>query len=155
MSVPRSIEREMLNETEFEAVETTHYPAISSLDRDGLARVADQMRACRDEARDRLRAQRRARRTKDRGRVMPSGEERSSASIRNQIFTAALRRVKNEQRRFAEAEKRQSQKDIAVRALELKRANRVRNHPQAGRTPDEGMRSNPSEEFPPRYPSET
>ena len=64
--------------------------------------------------------------------------------MKKQIFASALERVNREIGRMEEAERRPTLAESARRALELKRANRVRHHPSAGRNPSHGMRSLPN-----------
>ena len=64
--------------------------------------------------------------------------------MKKQIFASALKRVNREIKRVEGAERRPTLVESARRALELKRANRVRHHPSAGRTASHGMRSLPN-----------
>jgi hypothetical protein len=56
--------------------------------------------------------------------------------------------VNRELTRVDKDEQRASQRENARRALELKRANRVRHHPSAGRTAKRGMRPVPNQTAP-------
>ena len=84
-----------------------------------------------------------------RGKAEPRGtrpaKDNTGTTIKRQIFASALRRVNREATRIGKAQARASQSEIARRALELKRANRMRHHPSAGRTAGEGMRSIPNQ----------
>ena len=64
--------------------------------------------------------------------------------MKQQVLASALKRVNRELGRTAKDQQRAGQSEIARRALELKRANRVRDHPSAGRTPGHGMRPIPN-----------
>ena len=145
MSVPISTEKRMLTEAEFEAVERTHYPAICDLAKDDLADAARRLRDYRDKARDTARRQRREIRGKAAPRGAKPARDDTGTAIKAQIFTGALRRVNKELRRFEHAESRPGdQGEAARRALDLKRANRVRHHPGAGRTPRRSMQPSPN-----------
>lgn len=144
MGIPIATERRLLAQAELEAVEQTHYPQICALDRDALIEIARRVRAFRARARDIARRQRREMRGKaDPRGARPAADDTGSA-LKAQVLAAALRRVNREIRRHEKAQPRASQGEIARRALELKRRNRVRHHPGAGRTAREGMRAIPN-----------
>jgi hypothetical protein len=65
--------------------------------------------------------------------------------MKRQIFASALKRVNRELGRSAKDEQRADQSEIARRALQVKRANRVRHHPSAGRTARHGMHAIPNQ----------
>lgn len=144
MSVPIKTEQRMLTEAEFEVVKRTHYPDICTLSKDELAEAARRVRDYRNKARDVSRQQRREMRGKADARGARPARDNTGTSIKKQIFASALRRVNGEMQRVERAEKRAGQGDLARRALELKRANRVRHHPSAGRTAAGGMESTPN-----------
>jgi len=148
MSLPISTEQRMLTEAEFEVVKQTHYPDICDLRKDGLAETARRLRDYRDKAGDVSRQQRREMRGKSEPRGARPAKDNTGSSMKKQIFASALRRVNRELKRTVKQQQRASQSDIARRALELKRANRVRHHPSAGRTAHRGMRSVPNESPP-------
>lgn len=141
MSLTVASERRMLTEAEFEAVARTHYPEIGAIQREELIVVARRVREYHDKARDITRHRRR--KAEPRG-VNPAPNE-AGTSRKKQIFAAALKRVNREIKRFEEVERRPTLAESARRALEMKRANRVRHHPSAGRTAGQGMRSLPNE----------
>lgn len=146
MSVPISTEKRMLTETEFEVVKQTHYPDICDLSRDQLAEAVRRIRDYRNKARDVSRQQRREMRGKAAPRGATPARDNTGTSMKKQIFAHALRRANKEMQRFEQAESRPGdQGDIARRALDLKRANRVRHHPSAGRTAARGMQSTPNQ----------
>jgi hypothetical protein len=145
MSVPMATEQRMLTEAEFEVVKQTHYPAIAALPKDELANAARRLRDFRDKARDVARQQRREMRGKASPRGARPALDNTGTTMKQQIFASALKRVNRERGRTARDERRASQSEIARRALELKRANRVRHHPSAGRTAGQGMRAIPSQ----------
>jgi hypothetical protein len=144
MSIAIRTEQRFLTEAEFETVLPTHYPEISTISREELATLARRLRDYRDKARDIARQQRREMRGKAGARGARPAADNTGTARKQTIFSAALKRVNRELRRFEKAEARESQSDIALRAFELKRANRVRHHPGAGRGADEGMRSTPN-----------
>jgi hypothetical protein len=140
VSVAISDEKRMLTATEFDAVSKTHYPAISDLSRDELAQLLRLLRDYRDKARDTSRQQRREMRGKAEARGARPARDNTGTKIKASIFASALKRLNRELRRLEQAERRTDQVEIARRALEMKRAARVRHHPSAGRTASEGMR---------------
>jgi hypothetical protein len=145
MSVPVAREQRMLTEAEFEVVRQTHYPAIVELPRGELADAARRLRDYRNKARDVARQQRREMRGKAAARGARPARDNTGTARKKQIFASALKRVNRELGRTAKDERRASQSEIARRALELKRANRVRHHPSAGRTARHGMHAIPSQ----------
>ena len=145
MSVPIATEKRMLTEAEFEVVSRTHHPDISNLSRDELAEAVRRLRDFRNKARDVSRQQRREMRGKADPRGARPARDNTGTSIKKQIFADALQRVNKELRRFEQADaKPGNQADIARRALELRRANRVSHHPGAGRTAARGLASTPN-----------
>lgn len=64
--------------------------------------------------------------------------------MKRRVLGSALKRVNREIARFAAAERMPRQAEIALRALHLKRANRIVHHPRAGRTARGGMTPKPS-----------
>lgn len=145
MTVPLSTEQRMLTADEFEVVKQTHHPDIGNLSKSELAETARRLRGYRDKARDVSRQQRREMRGKADPRGARPARDNTGTAIKKQIFVSALRRVSKEIQRLEQAEKRGNQGDLARRALEMKRANRVRHHPGAGRTAAGGIQPNPSE----------
>jgi hypothetical protein len=144
MSGPTSIERRALTQAELELVQQTHYPEISDLPRDALADAARRLREYRNKARDRARQQRREMRGKAPARgAAPAGDD-SGQALKTEILTGALKRVNRERGRLDRAAAPADQTDASRRALELKRANRARHHPRAGRTAGQGMRPVPN-----------
>jgi hypothetical protein len=148
MSLPIATEQRMLTETEFEVVKQTHYPEICSLSKGELADAARRLRDYRNRARDVSRQQRREMRGKAAARGARPAGDNSGTLVKKQVFAAALRRLNREIRRVDRDERHASQSESARCALELKRANRVRHHPSAGRTAKPGMRSVPSQTSP-------
>ena len=144
MSVPTATEQRALSQPELELVQQTHYPEICELPAGALADAARRLREFRDKARDTARRQRRELRGKAaaRGRS-PAGDDRGQAQ-KSEILSGALKRVNRERRRLEQAEARSDQTEASRRALELKRANRARHHPSAGRTASRGMRPVPN-----------
>jgi hypothetical protein len=133
-----------LTGAEFEAVAQTHYPEIRGLPKEELVGVARRLRGYRDKARDITRHRRRERRGKAEPRGANPAPGEVGTSRKKQVFAAALKRANREIGRIEAAERRPSQGEIARRALEMRRASRVRPHPGAGRTGSGGMRSAPN-----------
>jgi hypothetical protein len=83
-----------------------------------------------------------------RGKSEPRGiqptRDNTGTEMKRRILASALKRVNRELARFAAAERTPSQAEIARRALDLKRANRVVHHPRAGRSGHGGMTPKPS-----------
>lgn len=138
--MPVTNERRILTEQEFAAVAQSHYPEICGLEKPALIEAARRLREYRNKARDLARGRRREQRGKAEPRgANPAGAE-TGLSLKKEVFSAALKRVNKEIARHDAAARRASQGEIAQRALEMKRANRVRHHPSAGRTARKGMR---------------
>jgi hypothetical protein len=135
----------MLTEAELGVVRQSHYPAIAELAKDELVDAARRLRDYRNKARDVARQQRREMRGKAAARGARPARDNTGTARKKQIFAGALKRVNRELGRTAKDERRASQSEIARRALELKRANRVRHHPSAGRTARHGMHAIPNQ----------
>lgn len=144
MSINASTEKRLLTADEHQVVERSHYPHISGLDRDELVDVARRLRSFRNKARDIAHRQRREIRGKAEPRGVQPARENSGTEMKRRIFAGALKRVNRELARFAAAERKPRQAELARRALELKRSNRRTRHPAAGRTSHAGMRAKPS-----------
>jgi hypothetical protein len=147
MSLPIATEQRMLSEAEFEVVKQTHYPDICSLSKDELA-AARRLRDYRNEAGDIACQQRREMRGKAAARGARPAGDNTGTLVKKQIFAAALRRLNREVKRVDQDERHASQSEHARRALELKRADRVRHHPSAGRTASRGMQPVPNQTAP-------
>jgi hypothetical protein len=128
----------MLTEAEFEAVLRTHYSEICGRRRAALPRVP------RQGARHHTLPAARAAAQGGAARRQPRASE-AGTSMKKQIFASALKRVNREIGRLEEAECRPTLAESARRVLELKRDNRVRHHPSAGRAASHGMRPLPNE----------
>jgi hypothetical protein len=148
MSVTIATEKRMLTGTEFEVVERTHYPQISELAKGDLDQTARLLRDYRNKARDVARQQRREMRGKAAPRGAQPARDNTGTAMKRRIFSDALQRVNSERTRIEKAARRESQSDIMQRALEMKRANRTRHHPSAGRTTDQGMQPVPNQTAP-------
>lgn len=144
MSISVSDEKRILTEAEFDVVARTHYPALSELDRTQLAEAAKRLRAYRNKARDIADRQRREMRGKADPRATRPASDNSGTQKKRQVFAGALKRVNRELARFAAAERQPAQAEIARRALQLKRANRVPQRPAATRTAGQGPAAKPS-----------
>jgi hypothetical protein len=145
MSVPISTERRMLTETEFEAVARTHYPELSGQSKDELVSLARLIREYRDKARSITHRRRREKRGKAEPRGAGPAPDEAGTAAKAGIFAAATKRLNREIGRLEKAEKKPTMAESARRALEMKRANRVRHHPSAGRSASRGMRSVPNQ----------
>ncbi|WP_149224998.1 hypothetical protein [Azospirillum sp. B21] len=141
MSVPISSERRRLTAAEFEMVEQTHHPRICALSDDERTAVMRRIREFRDKARTIANQQRREMRRKAEPRGDREAADNSGTALKVQIFTSALKRLNRESRRMEEAARRPTQSAVARNALELKRANRRRHHPDGRQTPSQGMRA--------------
>ena len=144
MSVPPATQRRALTRAELEPVRRTHYPDICGRPKDEPIGVGRRRREYRDKARDSTRPRRRERRGKAEPRGATPAPSEAGTSMKKRIFASALKRVNREIKRVEEDERRPTLVESARRALELKRANRVRHHPSAGRTASHGMRSLPN-----------
>ncbi|WP_037450046.1 hypothetical protein [Skermanella stibiiresistens] len=140
MGIPISAEKRMLASNEFEIVERTHYPNICGLSKKELSDVLRVLRDYRSKARDRAQQQRREMRGKAEPRGIAPASDNSGTETKRKIFTGALKRVNRELARIEKAETDEGQSDIAKRALELKRQNRVRHHPSSDRTANGSMK---------------
>lgn len=140
MSVPISSERRRLTAAEFEMVEQTHHPRICALSDEERTAVMRRIRDYRDKARTVANQQRREMRRKAEPRGGREAADNSGTALKVQIFTSALKRLNRESRRMEEAASR-PQSAIARDALERKRANRRKHHPDARQTPSQGMRA--------------
>ena len=144
MSVPTSSEQRALSKDERDLVQQTHYPAICELSAGALGDAARRLRDYRSKARDTARRQRRELRGKAPARGASPARDDSGQARKGEILSGALKRINRERRRLEQAEAQSAQSEVARRALELKRANRTRRHPSAGRTASEGMRPIPN-----------
>lgn len=144
MSISAATEKRLLTTDEHELVASTHYPHVSALDRDMLAHARRRLRTFRDKARDTARQQRREMRGKADARGAKPARDNSGTEMKRRVFASALKRVNRELARFAAAERKSGQAEIARRALELKRAKRVTHRPAGGRTSHAGMTPKPS-----------
>ena len=134
MSVSRDTEKRMLTEAEFEAIEKTHYPALSALSKEELAETVRRIRTYRNKARDIAHQQRREMRGKGEARGARPAQDNTGTSIKSQIFANALKRANRALERLEAAENKPNQGVLARRALAMKRANMVRHQPDPGRT---------------------
>lgn len=144
MSVPRTIEKKMLTEAEHDAVEKTHHPGLGALGREELGEIVRRIRTYRDKARDIAHQQRREMRGKGAPRGARPAQDNTGTSIKRQIFANALKRANRAIERLEAAENKPSQAVLARRALAMKRANRVRHHPDSGRTAHDAGQPKPS-----------
>ena len=144
MSISTTDEKRLLAADEFELVGRSHYPGISALDRAELGEMAKRLRNFRDKARDVAHRQRREMRGKSEPRGVAPARDNTGTEMKRRVLGSALKRVNRELARLAAAERTPRQAEIARRALDLKRANRVVHHPRAGRSEHGGMTPKPS-----------
>jgi hypothetical protein len=144
MSISAADEKRLLAADELELVGRSHYPEISTLDRTELGEMAKRLRDLRNRARDIAHRQRREIRGKSDPRGARAASDNTGSEMKRRVLGNALKRVNRELARLAAAERIPHQADIARRALELKRANRVVHHPQGGRSAHGGMAPKPS-----------
>jgi hypothetical protein len=144
MRVVCRTERSLLSHDEFEAVRLGHHPAVYGLARDELLGLIARLRAMRDQERTFVRARRRRARGKDRGRgdSFPGTADRPQE--RDQIFTAAMRRLDEERERQRALAARTTNAEAARRALALRRAQAFVPHPAGGDSALGGVASIPS-----------
>ena len=144
MGMTAGAERRALTAAEFELVSQTHHPAIRGLSREQLGDLVRRLRGHRDRARDISRQQRRELRGKAEPKGIAPATDNSGTKLKAQVLASAVKRANREMTRLAQTGKRASQAELSRRALEMKRANQVRHHPDPGQTAGEGMRSLPS-----------
>ena len=144
MQVDCRTERSRLSHDEFEAVRLSHHPAIYGLQRDELLALVDRLRGMRDQERTFVRARRRQARGKDRGRGASFPGTADRPQQRDQIFTAAVRRLDKELKRQRALDARAANAEAARRALALRRAAAFAEHPGSGGTALTGLTSIPS-----------
>lgn len=144
MSISAADEKRLLTADELELVTRSHYPDISALARDELGEMAKRLRTYRNKARDVAHQQRREIRGKSDPRGARPARDNSGTEMKRRVLGNALKRANRELARFAAAERTPRQAEMARRALDLKRANRIVHHPRAGRTAHGGMTAKPS-----------
>jgi hypothetical protein len=137
-------ERARLSHDEFEAVRLSHHPAVYGLDRDELLALVARLRGMRDQERTFVRARRRQARGKDRGRGASFPGTADQPQQRDQIFTAAVRRLDKELKRQRAVAARAANAEAARRALALRRAAAFAEHPVGDDTALTGLTSIPS-----------
>jgi hypothetical protein len=144
MQVTCSTERSLLDHDEFEAVQLSHHPAVYGLSRDELLDLVARLRKLRDQERTFARQRRREARGKaaSRGGGFPGTGDRARA--RDQIFTAAVRRLDKELRRQRTVAARTAHAEAARRALALRRAAEFVHHPGGDATALTGLTAIPS-----------
>ncbi|MCB4823473.1 hypothetical protein [Roseicella aerolata] len=145
MAIGRREEARLLSQAEREAVEPTHYPAISDLPEEALRDAIRRLRELRNRAGDIARQQRREMRRKAEPRGAAPASDNAGTQRKQQVLAAALKRVNREIARREDLTQGDSALvESARRALAMKRAARHRHHPGPGRTAGEGMRATPS-----------
>jgi hypothetical protein len=136
-------ERRELTGAEFEAVNSSHYPAVTTLDRPALVELARALRGYRDAARDILHQRRRQARGKPGPGAAGSAPGEARVQAKKQHFAAALKRVNPRIAALDAEAKRARTTEMLAQALAAKRGAR-RHHPGAGHTASGGMADNAS-----------
>ncbi len=144
MSLSRATERSVLSHDQLELVNSTHHPAIYSLDPKSLRGVQDQLRQERSKLRTQVRQRQREKRGKGeaRGKSFPGNTEQPLK--RKQALSNALKRVNKELERQRILEARATHVDAARRALALQRSAKFHPAVVSDRTPNPGMQPQPS-----------
>jgi hypothetical protein len=140
MSYSNKDEKSLLSHDEFEAVKSSHHPAIYDLDKEGLRGLAQRLEAFRDKEKTFSRHKRREiKGTADkRGKSFPGTADHPAR--RKQVFAHALKRVKKERARLYHLDAKAEHVEAAQRALALHRANKFSHHPATGQTADTGQK---------------
>jgi len=144
VSIPCKSERSQLSHAEFEAIRTTHHPAIHALDDKALHALKLRLREQRGKERTLARHKQRETRGKaePRGKTFPGTADQPLK--RKQIFAAALKRVNKELERARKRAARSAHVAAAQSALALRRSAQSMQHPAAGDTSRDGMQPRPS-----------
>lgn len=144
MQVTCRTERSLLDHDEFEAVRQSHHPAVYGLGPDELLDLVARLRKLRDQERTFARQRRREARGKAgaRGGSFPGTSDKPQA--RDQIFTAAVRRLDKELERQRAVAARTAHAEAARRALALRRAAEFTHHPAGDDSALEGLAAIPS-----------
>ena len=132
MSISQKDEQGLLNHEEYQAVQSTHHPAIYNLDKDALRELTLRIERHRDKAQTMARQKRREVKGKaePRGKSFPGTAEQPTK--RKQIFAQALKRLKKERERLNHLEARTANVEAAHRALALRRASSFQSYPASG-----------------------
>ncbi len=144
MQVTCKTERSLLDHDDFEVVASSHHPAIYGLDREALIELAGRLRKLRDQAQTFARQRQREARGKAAGRGGSFPGTAAHAQARATVFTAALRRVDKELKRWRAVEARAANAAAARKALALRRAAAFAHHPVSEATAAADLRSIPS-----------
>ena len=139
MSLSIAKEKRLLTEAEFDAVLASHHPHVAELGDAELAHCVRLIRQYRDKARTVADQQRRELRGKAEARGTRPARDDTGTRRKASVFASALKRLNHEMARRQKATRRESQAEIAQRALALKRAARPNRRPGAGRSSGEGM----------------
>jgi hypothetical protein len=129
----------LLSHEEYEVVKSAHHPAIYSLDKDGLRKLALRLEGYRDKAQTFKRQKRREiKGTSDaRGKSFPGTADHPTK--RKQVFAQALKVVKKERVRLRHLEAKADHVEASHRALSLHRANKFSHHPASPLTAGSGQ----------------
>lgn len=139
MAITRREERGLLSSAEFELIGPSHHPQVAALDGEALRALATRLREGHGQARDLLRAGRRARSGKGEARAA-SSVSHEKLSRKKQVFAAALKRVNARFEELAGERQRREHRAALRAALERRRATRP-SHPASGWTAGSGMRA--------------
>jgi hypothetical protein len=140
MSYSNKDEKSLLNHDEFEAVKSSHHPAIYDLDKEALRGLAQRLEAFRDKEKTFSRHKRRETKgtTDKRGKSFPGTADQPAR--RKQVFAHALKRIKKERARLYHLDAKAEHVEAARRALSLHRASKFSSRPAAGQTASAGQK---------------
>lgn len=138
----------LLDEGERELVAASRYPALGDLSDEDLGRLKSNLRNRRDRAQDIAKRQRR----EMRGKATPAGARPAGddAGTREKLslLSSAVQRTNKEAARRQRFAAKETLKENAEKALEMRRASLRQNRPSSGRTAHKGMRSVPNQKGP-------
>lgn len=135
----------LLDEGERELVAASRYPGLGDLSDDDLGQLKSNLRNRRDRAQDIAKRQRR----EMRGKASPAGARPAGddAGTREKlsVLSSAVQRTNKEAARRQRFAAKQTLKENAEKALEMRRASMRQHRPSAGRTASKGMRAVPNQ----------
>jgi hypothetical protein len=142
----QNIQRDrLLDEGERELVAASRYPGLGDLSDDDLGHLKSNLRSRRDRAQDIAKRQRR----EMRGKASPAGARPAGddAGTREKlsVLSSAVQRANKEAARRKRFAAKQTLKENAEKALEMRRASMRQHRPSAGRTAGKGMRAVPNQ----------
>lgn len=140
MSLNCAFERSLLNHNENEIVSQSHHPHIYDLSVEQLRDAQSQLRSMRAKERTLARQKQREARGKaeERGGSFPGTPEKPT--YRKRVFASALKRINKELKHQRALEAKASNAETARLVLAMRRKANFVHHPQADKTPNEGLR---------------